>query len=312
MSPFLSVVCPLVAVIAATAPRAVPPSPATPASTLEEATRSTEVVRVHRYRLSGRIRPLLVWMGRDDVGFARVAWRADAEGRAGYELLIGTDPTRAPRGLNRWGYVAEQAASGGGDVVALMTGAMAGSLAEASADAASGPSNARLRVLRGRLADGIARAQLLVLGFERPPTIHDADAVLARLRYEPASRREATAPVPREARPGLLTAIADTLARVVPAARAGARVTPSAAVPYVFGRDVYELTVRSAKVLPAADPDGREVRAIETDLEIRALTTGARSRFWMRTAMDGPLAGVPLAVRWQPRWWLEVGMHLAE
>jgi hypothetical protein len=311
MSPFLSVVCPLVAWMAATgAPAA--PSPAASTVAAGEAMDSARVVRVHRYRLSGRIRPLLVWMGRDDVGFARVAWRADAHGRAGYELLIGTDPARAPRGLNRWGYVAEQATAAGGDVLALMTGAMAGSLAEASADASSGPSNARLRVLRGSFSDGLARAQLLVLGFERPPTIHDAEAVLARLQYEPASIREAVAPAPGEARPGLLTAIADTLARAAPAARAGSHSTQGGAVPYVFGRDRYELSVRNAKVVAATDPRGRQIRALETDFEIRTLSSGARSRFSMRTAIDGPLAGAPLTVRWQPRWWLEVGMHLVE
>jgi hypothetical protein len=32
----------------------------------------------------------------------------------------------------------------------------------------------------------------------------------------------------------------------------------------------------------------------------------------MATGLDGDLAGVPLVVRWQPRWWLEVGLHLQE
>src|SRR3982074_1246009 len=68
-------------------------------------------VRVLRYTMDGRIRPLLFWFGRDDIGFARVVWREGDLGARGYELLVGTDPAKAPRALNRWGYIAEE---GGG------------------------------------------------------------------------------------------------------------------------------------------------------------------------------------------------------
>ncbi|MBM3770324.1 MAG: hypothetical protein FJW27_03380 [Acidimicrobiia bacterium] len=61
---------------------------------------------VRRYRMAGRIRPLLFWFGKDDVGFARITWRSADEGCRAYELLVGTDPNRAPRGLNKWGFIA--------------------------------------------------------------------------------------------------------------------------------------------------------------------------------------------------------------
>ena len=65
-------------------------------------------VRVeHRYRMLGRVRPLLFWISREDVGGAQVTWREAADG-VGYELLIGSDPERAPRRINRWGYIGEE------------------------------------------------------------------------------------------------------------------------------------------------------------------------------------------------------------
>ena len=111
-----------------------------------------------------------------------MAWRLDGEGRPGYELLIGTDPGKAPRGLNRWGFVSEQGTANGGEVLALMTGAAVGSFAEAKADTAGGNGSARLKVLQGRLASGTAEGRVSQLAFASPPTIHDVDGVLARLR----------------------------------------------------------------------------------------------------------------------------------
>jgi len=48
----------------------------------------------------------LFWIGRSNVGDAVVA-RAAAPHEARYSLLIGSDPNRAPRRINRWGYLEE-------------------------------------------------------------------------------------------------------------------------------------------------------------------------------------------------------------
>src|SRR5262245_5961432 len=58
----------------------------------------------HHYTMNARVRPLLFWIGRDDVGDAVVAKRQNGES-VGYSLLIGSDPDRAPRRINRWGYI---------------------------------------------------------------------------------------------------------------------------------------------------------------------------------------------------------------
>jgi hypothetical protein len=274
-----------------------------------------DVVREHRYRMSGRIRPFLIWMGRDDVGLARILWRDDGLGTRGYDVLIGTDPARAPRGLNRWGFVAERGVAGTGDVLALLSGTIVGSFAEADADASSGSSESRVQVLRGRLASGVAEGRVTQVSFARAPTVHELDAVLARLAYEGTASRRTIGDARTDARPGLLTAIADLLAQLVPAAQHSPGSLDAArrrGVPYTFGRDSYELRVRAARISKRRGPDGAAVRALDTDLEIVTGATGARTRFELATGLDGRLAGVPLLVRWQPRWWLEVALHLQE
>jgi hypothetical protein len=271
------------------------------------------VVREHQYRMSGRIRPLLIWMGRDDVGLARVVWREDGLGGRGYDLLIGTDPARAPRRLNRWGFVAERGTAGAGDVLALMSGAIVGSFAEASADATTGSSGARLQLLRGRLAAGVTEGRLSQLSFAEAPTVHDLDEVLARVPYEGTASQRTSGAARADARPGLLTAIADLLAELVAAAQASTASLDAASkhvVPYTFGRESYELRVRSARLAKRPGPGNVLVRALDTELEIVTASTGARTRFELASGVDGSLARVPLLVRWQPRWWLEVALHL--
>jgi hypothetical protein len=53
-------------------------------------------------------------------------------------------------------------------------------------------------------------------------------------------------------------------------------------------------------------------RACRGQFEILTLATGARTRFEMTYGLTGELAGVPLDISWQPRWWLKVELHLAE
>ena len=84
----------------------------------------------HHYTIGARIRPLLFWIGRDDVGDAVIARKRDGDA-ASYALLIGSDPARTPRGINRWGYLAEEVRGAEASVVGLMTESNEESVAQA-------------------------------------------------------------------------------------------------------------------------------------------------------------------------------------
>src|SRR5579871_3736560 len=82
---------------------------ATLAPRAADACQSLPLTNVDRpYAVSGRVRLLLFWTGLREVGDARITWTGATSGQRGFELLIGTDPDRAPRRLNRWGYEAEK------------------------------------------------------------------------------------------------------------------------------------------------------------------------------------------------------------
>src|SRR5260221_10935290 len=94
------------------------------APTIEHATAATVLEapggQRHHYTLGARVRPLLFWIGQDDVGDAVLAKKRGPD-LVRYALLIGSDPARAPRGINRWGYLSEEIHDGEATLVGLMT-----------------------------------------------------------------------------------------------------------------------------------------------------------------------------------------------
>src|SRR5581483_10893793 len=87
---------------------------ATPAAEVRARAGSAE----RRYRIIGKLRLALFWLARDDVGTARMTWRSDGT-TTSTALLVGSDPERAPRGVNEWGYLREEIRPDGADVFTL-------------------------------------------------------------------------------------------------------------------------------------------------------------------------------------------------
>jgi hypothetical protein len=79
-------------------------------------------------------------------------------------------------------------------------------------------------------------------------------------------------------------------------------------VPYAFGRNAYELRLRD--IDPVAPDGGGRTTLVRLPFEIRTVKTDARTRFELTCGTEGDLAGVPVLVQWQPRWWLRLELHL--
>jgi len=270
--------------------------------------------RVRHYRMSGAVRPLLFWIGRDDIGLARITWRRGSNGTYGYELLVGTDPALAPRSLNRWGYIAEEALGpADGSVLAMMSGSHDTSYDEEAASVARPPAKGDVRAIRASLQNGAATWQVASVQTPVALTIRDVDAALERVRQDTARTAPRQARVAPGFRPGFLTAVSELIDGAVQASSdpARAHVGPGARVEYIFGGDLYELQLRAAEPLVASYA-GRPTPAVRTSFEIRTLATGARTRFDVTSATRGDMAGVPLSMEWQPRWWLRVRLDLDE
>jgi hypothetical protein len=269
-------------------------------------------VRVLRYTMDGKIRPLLFWLGQNDIGFARVIWREGERGARGYELLVGTDPAKAPRALNRWGYIAEEAVGANGALLALMTGADEASYDEATANPARPSAGRDFRAIRSELRGSTSTWQIARVETAANFCVHDVDAALDRVRRETAAAARQEDRAPDGSRSGFLVALAELIDRGAgtAASQRGSRgKAVREPVRFVFGRSVYELRLRDMQP-GSLVVGGQPTPIVRSSFEIRTVATDARTHFDVTFGSAGPLLNVPVAIEWQPRWWLKVGLRL--
>ena len=169
---------------------------------------SAPVTAEHRYRLSAAIRPLLFWVGAKNVGGARIVWRHDGAGRKGYELLLGSDPARAPRRINRWGWVREDADGPRATMTGLMNRSEDDSLDQAKAGLRA-EGRYLFKLNRARVEDGTARAEATTLYAPQDYTFRQLDELLRFADEAKATPGVRSGRLPPGTRPGLLFALAD-------------------------------------------------------------------------------------------------------
>jgi hypothetical protein len=268
------------------------------------------IVREHTYQVNAQIRPLLLfWIGRDDVGEARLAWRAGSDGRRAFEFLIGSDPDRAPRKINRWGFIVEELTADGAQVLGLMSESNEQTIEEAEAEIARQNGVAAFRASRTVIAGDEAVNRTMRVDAPAHLTYRDLDALLALL---PAtSTNERTVRVPPGTERGFLSAIDGLLqASVGPCAtKQGARGVHG--VHYLYNRTVFDLALESCK-------HERELRVhkhtftdiVDGRFYIRNRTTKNKTEFRILYGTAGDLRAVPVRAVFRPRWWMEVELVL--
>ena len=205
----------LVGLVAVASP---PPAVSNDLTAPPAAGESSPFFKEYRYRMSAAIRPLLFWIGDGDVGAARIVWRQDKDGYRGYEFLLGSDPARAPRKINRWGWVSEQMHEGGATQMGLMRKTDEDSMEEARAQVGF-EGEYVFKMIRTEIADGEARAENTVWLVKDDYTYHELGEVLRLVGEPPPSPpkiNEAT--MPPGTHPGFLFAVADIVDKAVTAA----------------------------------------------------------------------------------------------
>jgi hypothetical protein len=266
------------------------------------------VTSEHRYRLSAAIRPLLFWIGRSNLGGARIVWRADGDGRQGYELLLGSDPARAPRRINRWGWTREDADPSGATMLGVMNRSEDDSLDQAKASLGPGKDGYFFKMNRARVENGVARAEATTVFAPEDFTFRQlADLQRFAESAKPMPRvREGR--LPPGTRPGLLFALADLVQAGVEAGRAPGSAGPRpSAVQYTFNAGVYDLVVTSWERVGQARYGSRTYeKLVRLEFESRNRAKGTTERFVLACGTEGALAGVPVFVRYQPKWWFKV------
>jgi hypothetical protein len=266
------------------------------------------VVREARYKMSAGIRPLYVfWIRAGNVGAGRILWRQGGDGRRGYELLIGSDPRRAPRKINRWGWEREDLGPGGATLFGLMRKTDEESLDEAKEGLRTeGAGGFVYKAIRSRVANGRVRAENTSWRVARDLSYHDL-AELQALARSPSSAppRVREAPIPPGTQPGFLFAAERTIDRAVTAALSSPRrLLSDAQETFTFNASLYDLRLKSTEWVDSATYGGRLYeRLVRLNCEHYNREKGTRERFALVCPTDGPLARVPVYIEYQPKWW---------
>ena len=264
----------------------------------------------HHYTIGARIRPLLFWIGKDDVGDAAISTERNTDGAA-YAVLIGTDPDRTPRRINRWGYISEEIRGDRATVVGLMTESDEASVSEAEANLKRQNGERTFNVIRTSVTGGDAHSVVTSVVAPAEYTFRRVDEVLNLVDVRGREGTTRLLKMPAGTRPGLLAGLADVIRTQVAQWQTLHTVSPAAAITYVYHGKLYELrAVRSRTVSNLRAGDVIYPHAIASQFQIKNPRDGELTEFSVTFAADGPLAETVLRATYQPRWWIEIQLSL--
>ncbi len=261
------------------------------------------------YVLGARVRPLLFWVGRDDVGAGRITWRQEAGGGRGLELLIGSDPDKAPMGINRWGYIAEAAHDDIADVIAVMTQSDGETIQEARKQV-GGPADGDhlYRAVRTHIHGGHSATTVIHLLLPKTLTYRAVDLVRERILTSTGSVR--VAGLPAGADHGFLFAVARLIQDSVEAHRTSKTLPRGLSRNFLFAGRGYNVTLLSSKPTPRFRLGTTYCDVLESEFQVTNRTTDRRTNFWITYGTEEPIDEVPVRIVYRPNWWFEAELNL--
>lgn len=267
----------------------------------------------HHYVMSARVRPLLLfWIGRSNVGDAIVS-RAATPRETRYSLLIGSDPDRAPRRINRWGYIEERIHGDVATVVGLMTESDEESVEEAERNLRREGSGVHtFKVIHATIDAEQSRSAVAAVGAPADYSFRQVRAVLALAGDGATENTSRVVRLPQGTRPGFLSALAEIIHAQAESARTGS-VRAGTPLTYVYHGKFYELRGTSVRFNPTVEVNAsRYAHVVSAQFAMKNMADGEETRFALSYAIDGKLAEVPLTMSYQPRWWMQVDLALAD
>jgi hypothetical protein len=291
-----------------------PPAQATPsAPTVQSAIDGTlPVVAEYRYRMLGKLRILLFWVSRDGVGGARIRVRRGDGNAAGYDMLIGSDPRRAPRGINRWGYILEETRGDQTTVVGLMKKSDEDTLDQAASNVAKeSQGGVVFKMIQATVTAAESVANVTTAAVARDYSYRELISLAGALSAGASEPKVRRIPVPDGGRHGLMTSIVELIREATDAVQMTGQAPGRRSLSYVYYSKQYEVTRVSASVQKGQAYGGVTYpKLLRASFEVRAKGESWTEKFTIVSGIGGATDGIPVFVRYQPRWWLAVEMVL--
>ena len=270
--------------------------------------RQLPLLSEHRYRIVGRVRLLFFWTGAREVGGARLTRRGAADTNA-IALLIGSDPARAPKSMNEWGYIREHVRGETADVFGVRTMQDADSVEKAKARLAE-QSNAHLfGILCSSITSSTARSTTTTVEAPRDVTYAATTRLLDVVaRSDEWKTRDLGRP--KDAAAGFLHALDRLIHASVRAARREQAGPALKTVSYVYRSDVNDLRLEKTEKTDLTVGPTLYSNLIRGTFVVRNRTTGSTTEFTVTYGTDGGLAEVPVHAAYEPHWWLKIELLL--
>jgi hypothetical protein len=256
----------------------------------------------------------MFWIGRSGIGEAVVTKR-QGPSEAEYSLLIGSNPDRTPRRINRWGYISEDVHGSRATLIGLMTQSDEDSIQQAEGNIRKQAGGDRIfKIIRGTIDADEATSIVTSIAAPAEYSYRQVHTVLELARRESSEDQAGTARVirlPSGTRPGFLAAVAELMHRHVDQWHASGRVQPGGSIHYVYYGRIYELSAKRTRLLARAQVGGVSyANVIASDFEARSTYDGEVNSFSITYGTEGALAEIPLAASYQPRWWMQIDLTL--
>jgi hypothetical protein len=284
-------------------------------------------IKQYDYIVTAGIRLLFFWYSRDDVGsgYLREGMGEGENPPRVMQLLMGSDPVKAPMKINRWGAAIEmyRPQEHAGAFFGFMKPSKGKSVAEMKGEIERESEDQRY-LFEGIIARLDPKRALSVTVPIRSPldfTIHDLAAaekmVYDNLQEAPGPFRVLEGEALRGcgAVPGFLF----TVRALIDSALEGQRIPAKRC--YAYNGRAYSMQLEQLRRVPrksvrVSRHDRRaQVNATYEDLregDFRVVedATGNSEKFQILFGSSGRLKGVPVQVRYQPNWWFRITLNL--
>jgi len=295
--------------------------------------REGKIESEYHYVMTCKVRLILFWAGRDDVGggYVRIGKASGEETQQIIQILFGSDPAKAPLAINRWGAGTEvlRIADSGQPAASAFFGFMKSSKGqsvvamqrELSKEKSNG--DHLFEGILSRVDNGRALSTTVPFASTQDFDVHQyaeaEKATLQQLENNPSRHIRRLDGAARSACPRVGEFLSTTL-QLIDDAVAG-HPTPDALC-YIYNARHYKVTLLS--VHPVAE---RKVHVTlrgnggalsqtyshlqEAHFDVANEETGVRSAFDILLGTEGDLHGAPIQITYQPNWWFQVILNLA-
>jgi hypothetical protein len=292
----------------------------------------------YNYGMSARVRLLLFWAGKDDVGggYIRRGVSAEDPRKEFFQVLFGSDPAKAPRAINRWGAGTEISwhkqpvnlsfSQAQDDVTAsAFFGFMKSSRGKSAAEMQQELKSEReagqhsFTGILSRVEPASAFSLVTHLESDTDYNLHDYDeaepVMLERLTTssQPIRSLEEDSRCPRAEE--FLASVAE----LIDAALAGHKGPESRCYVYDAQENILTLEhISPVNVLPVQLHGPHDSLLLDTSysnlLELDYVSThkatAKKVYFSIFVGTQGKLRDVPVQIRYQPNWWFQVVLNL--